>query len=45
VPTDLPAAGPDVLPKSLYGNQLIATATTMHDLHGIPWGAPANRRA
>jgi transposase len=29
---------PAVLPKSLYGNQLIATATTMHDLHGIPLG-------
>ena len=27
---------PAVLPKSLYGNQLLATATTMHDLHGIP---------
>jgi transposase len=29
---------PAVLPKSLYGNQLIATATTMHYLHGIPVG-------
>jgi transposase len=29
---------PAVLPKSLYGNQLIATATTMHYLHGIPLG-------
>ena len=29
---------PAVLPKSLYGNQLIATATTMHYLHGIPMG-------
>ncbi len=29
---------PGVLPKSLYGNQLIATAATMHYLHGIPMG-------
>jgi transposase len=29
---------PAVLPQSLYGNQLIATATTMHYLHGIPLG-------
>lgn len=29
---------PSVLPKCLYGNQLIATATTMHYLHGIPMG-------
>jgi transposase len=29
---------PAVLPKSLYGNQLIATATIMHYLHGIPLG-------
>ena len=27
-----------VLPKSLYGNQLITTATVMHYLHGIPIG-------
>jgi hypothetical protein len=27
---------PAVLPKRLYGNQLLATATTMHDLDGIP---------
>jgi transposase IS66-like protein len=27
---------PAVLPKSLYGNQLLATAPTMHYLHGIP---------
>ena len=27
---------PAVLPKSLYGNQLLATATTMPYLHGIP---------
>lgn len=29
---------PSVLPKSLYGNQLIASAATMHYLHGIPMG-------
>jgi transposase len=29
---------PGVLPKSLFGNQLVATATTMHYLHGIPMG-------
>jgi len=29
---------PGVLPKSLYGNQLVATAATMHYLHGIPMG-------
>lgn len=29
---------PGVLPKSLYGNQLIATTATMHYLHGIPMG-------
>jgi len=29
---------PGVLPRSLYGNQLMATATTMHYLHGIPLG-------
>jgi transposase len=29
---------PAVLPKSLDGNQRIATATTMHYLHGIPLG-------
>jgi transposase len=29
---------PTVLPKSLYGNQLMATAATMHYLHGIPLG-------
>jgi transposase len=29
---------PGVLPRSLYGNQLIATAATMHYLHGIPMG-------
>jgi transposase len=29
---------PAVLPKCLYGNQLIATTTTMHYLHGIPLG-------
>jgi transposase len=29
---------PGVLPNSLYGNQLMATAATMHYLHGIPLG-------
>lgn len=29
---------PGVLPKSLFGNQLVATAATMHYLHGIPMG-------
>lgn len=29
---------PGVLPKSLYGNQLIATAASMHYLHGIAMG-------
>ena len=29
---------PSVLPKSLYGNQLAASAATMHYLHGIPMG-------
>jgi transposase len=29
---------PGVLPRSLYGNQLMATATAMHYLHGIPLG-------
>jgi len=29
---------PAVLPKSLSGNQLLATATTRHDLSGIPLG-------
>lgn len=33
----LPAV-PGVLPRSLYGNQLIATAAVMHYLHGIPMG-------
>ena len=27
---------PGVLPKSLFGNQLIANAITMHYLHGVP---------
>jgi transposase len=31
-------ATPGVLPRSLYGNQLVATASTMHYLHGIPMG-------
>ena len=29
---------PGVLPKSLYGNQLMTTALVMHYLHGIPMG-------
>jgi transposase len=29
---------PGVLPRSLYGNQLIATVAVMHYLHGIPMG-------
>jgi transposase len=29
---------PGVLARSLYGNQLVATAATMHYLHGIPMG-------
>lgn len=29
---------PGVLPKSLFGNQLVATAATMHYLHGVPMG-------
>ncbi len=29
---------PGVLPRSLYGNQLVATISTMHYLHGIPMG-------
>lgn len=32
------ARAPGVLPKGLYGNQLVATAATMHYLHGIPMG-------
>jgi transposase len=32
------ASPPGVLPRSLYGNQLIVTATAMHYLHGIPMG-------
>jgi hypothetical protein len=35
---------PAVLPKSLYGNQLIATATTMHSLHGLPLGRVCDQR-
>jgi len=27
---------PEVLPRSLYGNQLIANTATMHYVHGIP---------
>jgi len=29
---------PGVLPKSLYGNQMIATSASMHYLHGVPLG-------
>jgi transposase len=29
---------PGVLPKNLLGNQLVATAATMHYLHGVPMG-------
>lgn len=29
---------PGVLPRGLYGNQLIATVSAMHYLHGIPMG-------
>lgn len=29
---------PEVLPKTLFGNQLVATAATMHYLHGVPMG-------
>ena len=29
---------PGVLPKNLYGNQLVTTATVMHYLHGVPLG-------
>lgn len=29
---------PEVLPRSLYGNQLITTSVVMHYLHGIPMG-------
>jgi hypothetical protein len=29
---------PSVLPKSLYGNQLIANAAVMHYVHGVPIG-------
>ena len=32
------AEPPDVLPKNLYGNQLMANAAVMHYLHGIPVG-------
>jgi len=32
------ARAPSVLPKNLYGNQLIAQAAAMHYLHGIPLG-------
>jgi len=29
---------PSVLPKSLYGNQALASAVAMHYLHGVPMG-------
>lgn len=29
---------PSVLPKNLFGNQLVATAAMMHYLHGLPMG-------
>jgi transposase len=32
------SSSPDVLPKCLYGNQLIAQAAVMHYFHGIPLG-------
>jgi transposase len=32
------ARAPSVLPKNLYGNQLIAQAASMHYLHGVPVG-------
>jgi len=32
------AKAPSVLPKSLYGNQLIANAAVMHYVHGVPMG-------
>jgi len=32
------AKAPSVLPKSLYGNQLIANAAVMHYVHGVPIG-------
>jgi len=31
-------SAPGVLPKNLYGNQLLTTATVMHYLHGVPLG-------
>jgi len=33
-----PSRAPGVLPRSLYGNQLITTGVVMHYLHGIPMG-------
>lgn len=32
------AQAPNVLPKSLYGNQFIADAVEMHYFHGVPMG-------
>jgi transposase len=37
------AKAPAVLPKSLYGNQLIANAVVMHYVHGIPLGRIAEQ--
>jgi transposase len=34
----LQPAIPELLPRSLYGNQLVATVAVMHYLHGIPMG-------
>lgn len=32
------AKAPSVLPRSLYGNQALASAAAMHYLHGVPMG-------
>jgi len=32
------ARAPSVLPKSLYGNEALASAAAMHYLHGVPMG-------
>lgn len=36
-------SAPAVLPKGLYGNQLMANAATMHYLHGVPMGRVAEQ--
>ena len=36
------AKAPSVLPKHLYGNQLLAQSATMHYVHGIPMGRVAH---